>query len=967
MSRTPIVPVAPLPLAFLPLALTFCLSVGLTAPPSAHAACGDGTLDFGEQCDDGNTDPGDCCSSTCAYEAIDSPCEHPGICFAGGQCDDGECINGVAVDCDDGDSCTVDRCDEDAGGCTSTGTPGCCTTDADCDDSVVCNGFEFCQFGGPGRAGTCQDGTPITCDDGDDCTRDACVPASGGCTATPDEGLPGCAEDVDDDGQWDRLDLCPDTPAGDVAVLDGCSNYDLGERPEILIQESDEAYSALLTTFLAPDDRRRESKSVVRIRKTIEKAAYQLAGGAACRSSRMFARAERLNDKLLAGVSRLETNARAVAALAAREAAGGHRGTLGQLDSDHRPVDLDVIYYNTLLERLQDASMGFIRASDIVETICDGSERLRTTGIIEAVEAGGSRLRLTDGSRVRISNARIKGLPMPGARVRVRGERWGINDSVAKIVVSEARVDPSFAFDPRDCIEIKIAPVQSQSGLDSNPVLLGFDGYRIEGIGTDGTHFLENGMALYVENKGCIFQQVDGNGRYWRYAVDFQATTKTFFSKSKVTEFASDIGPDEYWLFPWTLNGQGTLEMTWHRRQCDTNNLSPCGSASLATLETLITEEIDISVTSRGGYCQTNYDKTEFSVEDLPHYYDGWSASWLPTSYDDFDEADVIGTSGWNIVMGGTSQWQGYVYEVLSPGVSSYPTLNLINHNTNFAIYATRDPYWNESGYQGVSTPSGVAWPHVVGVRNNDLYRYACTVPPIIRDLVDECTGVDSYYRLPYYGNVKCGQGNNTEFTHCGDGYPGACGQKYAFDFSIAQNYPVVAARGGTVVRVQSDAFNSCSDKNVCTEEQFYCCVNSPGGGICAAGDPTKIGNYCNADAECDSEPFGGDGWCGCVANEVAIEHADGSVALYYHMKQNGVNVQEGDRVYRGDNIGSTGNTGCSTGPHLHFHVIGKWGGSSPWERATQPVRFETAAGQCVVPVTNSTSQSTNVGWYNLP
>ena len=58
-------------------------------PPSA---CGDGTVDPGEQCDDGNTLNGDCCSSTCQWEAAGSPCGSDGFrctvdaCDGGGTC-----------------------------------------------------------------------------------------------------------------------------------------------------------------------------------------------------------------------------------------------------------------------------------------------------------------------------------------------------------------------------------------------------------------------------------------------------------------------------------------------------------------------------------------------------------------------------------------------------------------------------------------------------------------------------------------------------------------------------------------------------------------------------------------------------------------------------------------------------------------------------------------------------------------
>lgn len=53
--------------------------------------------------------------------------------------------------------------------------------------------------------------------------------------------------------------------------------------------------------------------------------------------------------------------------------------------------------------------------------------------------------------------------------------------------------------------------------------------------------------------------------------------------------------------------------------------------------------------------------------------------------------------------------------------------------------------------------------------------------------------------------------------------------------------------------------------------------------------------------------------------NYVRIRHPDGKRTLYMHL--NDFNVRTGDTVGKGQRIGSVGNTGASTGPHLHFEV----------------------------------------------
>ncbi len=54
--------------------------------------------------------------------------------------------------------------------------------------------------------------------------------------------------------------------------------------------------------------------------------------------------------------------------------------------------------------------------------------------------------------------------------------------------------------------------------------------------------------------------------------------------------------------------------------------------------------------------------------------------------------------------------------------------------------------------------------------------------------------------------------------------------------------------------------------------------------------------------------------------NEIIIDHGFGYKTLYGHMSK--FNVKEGQHVKRGEIIGFVGNTGLSTGPHLHYEVI---------------------------------------------
>jgi cysteine-rich repeat protein len=185
--------------------------------------CGDSVIDISEQCDDGNTADGDCCSSSCQYESVGASCEAVDACTTSDVCDaTGTCLAGASIDCDDGNVCTDNSCDPGIG-CVAT------PNTAPCDDNSVCTVLDVCS------AGACTGGTPIDCGDANPCTDDSCDPV-GGCmwanNAAPCDDGDACTEvDVCSGGSCapgDPLDCDDANGCTDDSCnpLSGCSYVD---------------------------------------------------------------------------------------------------------------------------------------------------------------------------------------------------------------------------------------------------------------------------------------------------------------------------------------------------------------------------------------------------------------------------------------------------------------------------------------------------------------------------------------------------------------------------------------------------------------------------------------------------------------------------------------------------------------------------------------------------------------------
>lgn len=145
--------------------------------PPNEPDCGDGILDPGEVCDDGNNVGGDGCEADCTLACeLASDCQDDDRCTDNERCEAGRCV-ADPVDPSDDDLCTLDACDPDAG-VTNTPLP--------LDDNNDCT-VDLCDP---------EDGLShllIDVDDQNDCTLDACDPDGGAISHEPIGDGAGCA------------------------------------------------------------------------------------------------------------------------------------------------------------------------------------------------------------------------------------------------------------------------------------------------------------------------------------------------------------------------------------------------------------------------------------------------------------------------------------------------------------------------------------------------------------------------------------------------------------------------------------------------------------------------------------------------------------------------------------------------------------------------------------------------------
>ena len=94
-------------------------------------------------------------------------------------------------------------------------------------------------------------------------------------------------------------------------------------------------------------------------------------------------------------------------------------------------------------------------------------------------------------------------------------------------------------------------------------------------------------------------------------------------------------------------------------------------------------------------------------------------------------------------------------------------------------------------------------------------------------------------------------------------------------------------------------------------------------------------------------------------ANHVRILHQDGTMAVYAHLDLASVVVRAGARVKAGQRIARSGNTGFSSGPHLHFVVQQNVG----LNLVSIPFQFQAEDGSTFTPIEQQLLKGSQTGY----
>jgi hypothetical protein len=676
-------------------------------------------------------------------------------------------------------------------------------------------------------------------------------------------------EDADADGILNDRDGCPSTPKRAEPVVDGCAAVEIVANAQRLIEPVAAAVELaadgvgaryLLGENAGPlaEQVRGAERAVVHGLELIERgsicdAVSALGEGANALGEAGRATGEvvlRRQDELLAQIEP------------------------GEGDADGKDVAAAELDYR--LELVRRAERTARDLGEIGRELCGQVAGPRTfDGTILTTDDARGFVELRDGTLIVLADRFDMEVINEGVAVRIRGTAFvdgtGVGDGGTLLGEEEAPDTPDEVA-PAQCMHLRVAPFQPFNPPVANVSAQSLVLHDPRGYTSGGRLRLEDLMRLGVVSSRC--PQSDASTlNFVRHSLQIQwRKDGAIYWKT----LAADLVPGEH---PVQLpTGQsathGELRIRQRVQNCLKTISQPPSPPTLtcSVPQTQVSQELPTTIYPWASLGSLSYESTVFSLED-----------WDTTSHD-VGSVDFYGFESF-LDPGPTKSYQAFGYSPL--GTKTIVTVTAAN--PYFAVYQ-KDLYdafapdedilfsnlLLESAV-GTRQRASLIWPRIIGTRNGFPFWYAAELPDqLVRDRVEDCS-VDSFYRLPWKAGtaIGVGQGNLTTGSHKNEA-------AYAYDFSLALNQKIRAARGGVV-----DFIRDWITTNWNPNENEEPPPNTN----------LAFGNY------------------------VRITHQDGTYAWYMHIKHYGVLVGEGWEIQRGQPIARTGNTGRSTGPHLHFQV----------------------------------------------
>ncbi|ANM29521.1 hypothetical protein ABI59_07895 [Acidobacteria bacterium Mor1] len=697
---------------------------------------------------------------------------------------------------------------------------------------------------------------------------------------------PGPVQDFDRDGVLDGLDPCPGNRSGGEPVVPGCSAVDLIQRPQAVLAPPARTLSR---TFAELGD----DPSATAVRVALDAARREIdASGRMLRTGNPCGGMEAMTAAMThVETARIQAEARLAAARgalhfdgSAEDVTPGEMQLLLQLQTE---TDL-----NLLARAVREARSG-------IAAMCEQAEPFTMEGKVLSVRDG-RRVEMGDLRMVVADDAEVSGLMAEGIDGTVQGLRF--KDGTGVITAAEF-VEIGDLIVANSCLKFRFVPVQRMAPQFQGPFILHDpEGYRL------GERFMfEGGMRFAAENtcgapdptgkpsepsEGPVtIQPLDDTFRRYSLTVKLDYTDRS----GRVWNdrvIAYDLEPGDIPLELWDdvdPDEPVIARVTTRVQDCRRGNgLLPYGTKAALDCglpDFLGTDVYELAMREQGERCVVTYDRNELSVDD--RYASAFDQTWVDgkivLSVWDEGTEPFFAAEGFAMcpLAGGGFQRCPYIEPI-------YEQHSFTFARTDFwPVIDDGSTAWLEP-FVGVTKAAGLRWPRVSGINNGLPWQFSCSLPTVVRDVVNFCsspTPTNAYYRMPFARGINSwtmGQGNNSggDSTHA---------TTFAYDMRAPCGETMRASRAGIVRMVTEGAVaqrhRDCVEASDCPDHT--CCTTATG----------------------------------CGANGITIEHQDGSRVQYLHSPEDGIVPEVGDVVKRGEIIAFVGTTGNSSRPHLHFEA----------------------------------------------